>query len=59
MDQVATKIEEYKTLRNEILTSMRSQQSILRYGVTILAFLAALGRGSTAMGDKVGKRRNR
>lgn len=41
MDWLSVVIEEYKTLRNESLASMQTQQSILRFGTAAIAVLIA------------------
>ncbi len=43
MDWLSVVIEEYKTLRNESLASMQTQQSILRFGTAAVAVLIATG----------------
>ena len=43
MDWLSVVTEEYKTLRNESLASMQTQQSILRFGTAAIAVVIATG----------------
>ncbi len=43
MDWLAVVIEEYKTLREESLTSLQTQQSILRFGTATLGIVLVAG----------------
>ncbi|MFA5032459.1 MAG: hypothetical protein WC614_05505 [bacterium] len=43
MDWISVVIEEYKTVREESLTSMQTQQSVLHYGTTTLGIMVVAG----------------
>lgn len=36
-------MEEYKTIRSEVLQSMQTQQLIIRYGITAIAIVSSTG----------------
>ena len=43
MDWLSVVIEEYRTLRNESLVALQTQQSVLRFGLAIIGIVIAIG----------------